>query len=84
VLGIQLDDGPLEPEPDLVAATLHDRRLPGAGGFDLVGLCRALAGSSAPIGVEVFSDSLHALGPVEAARRAADSTRAVLAEATAR
>jgi sugar phosphate isomerase/epimerase len=78
VLGIQLDDGPAEPEPDLLTATLHDRRLPGEGVFDLVALCEALADSPAPIGVEVFSDALHALGPREAAQRAADATRAVL------
>jgi sugar phosphate isomerase/epimerase len=81
VLGIQLDDGPLAAEADLVAATLHDRLLPGEGEFDLVSLCRALKGSPAPVGVEVFSDALHALGPLEAARRAADATRAVLAKA---
>jgi sugar phosphate isomerase/epimerase len=80
VLGIQLDDGPVDPEPDLVEATLHARELPGDGAFDLVSLCRALAGSPAPIGVEVFSDALHALDPVDAAKRAADATRAILAK----
>jgi hypothetical protein len=39
------------------------------------------AGALAPIGVEVFSDELHALGPREAARRAGDSARRVLAAA---
>lgn len=79
ILGVQLDDGPLAPEADLVHATLHERRLPGEGEFDLACLCGALAGSPAPIGVEVFSDELHALGPAEAARRAAETTRALLA-----
>ena len=37
-------------------------------------------GAAAPIGVEVFSDTLHALGPFEAAQRAADATRALLAK----
>lgn len=78
VLGVQLDDGPLVFEADLVHATLHERLLPGEGQFDLAGLLGALAGCPAPIGVEVFSDSLHALGPAEAARRAADATRAVV------
>ena len=78
ILGVQLDDGPLAAEDDLVHATLHERRLPGDGEFDLVGLCTALAGCPAPIGVEVFSDTLHALDPAEAARRAADATRAVV------
>jgi len=78
ILGVQLDDGPLAPEENLVHATLHERRLPGEGEFDLAGLCGALAGSPAPIGVEVFSDALHALGPMEAARRAADATNRVV------
>jgi sugar phosphate isomerase/epimerase len=83
VLSIQLDDGPAAPEADLVSATLHARRLPGEGDFDLQALLHALAGSAAPIGVEVFSDDLHALGPMDAARRAADATRAVLRDVTA-
>ena len=82
VLGIQLDDGPTQPEADLVAATLHDRLLPGDGEFDLPGLLGVLAeiGTAAPIGVEVFSDDLHSLPPVEAARRAGDAVRRVLAQ----
>ena len=84
ILGIQLDDGPAAAEANLVEATLHHRRLPGDGEFDLVGLLRALAatGTTAPLGVEVFSDTLHELGPLEAARRAADTTRTVLEEST--
>jgi sugar phosphate isomerase/epimerase len=80
ILGVQLDDGPLEAEDDLVSATLHQRLLPGHGGFDLVGIVGALAasGTTAPIGVEVFSDELHRLDPVEAAVAAATATRAVL------
>jgi sugar phosphate isomerase/epimerase len=84
ILGIQLDDAPAEPEANLMTATLHDRLLPGDGAFDLVGLVAALrdAGAVAPIGVEVFSDALHALGPHEAARRAGDATRRVLGGAS--
>jgi sugar phosphate isomerase/epimerase len=82
VLAVQLDDGPKDPEPDLMHATLHDRMLPGEGDFDLTGILGALRdiGSTAPIGVEVFSDRLHALGPDEAARRAADATNRLLEE----
>jgi sugar phosphate isomerase/epimerase len=81
VFAVQLDDGPALPEDDLVAATLHRRLLPGVGAFDLPGYLGALnaVGAVAPIGVEVFSDDLHALGPYEAARRAAQATRALLA-----
>jgi sugar phosphate isomerase/epimerase len=84
VLGIQLDDGPLTAEPNLVEATLHERRLPGEGEFDLTGLLGTLAaiGTTAPLGVEVFSDALHELGPSEAARRAAVTTLAILEEST--
>src|SRR6185503_5845153 len=42
VLGLQLDDGPVEAEPDLLAASLHDRLLPGAGELDLRGLLGTL------------------------------------------
>ena len=81
VLGIQLDDGPADPEANLIEATLHDRRLPGDGDFELVGLIDVLRaiGTEAPVGVEVFSDELHALPPSDAARRAGDATRRLLA-----
>ncbi len=80
ILGVQLDDGPLEVEADLIDATLHHRLLPGAGEFDLVGIVDALvdSGTTAPIGVEVFSDDLHQLGSDEAAGQAFAATRAVL------
>lgn len=80
ILAVQLDDGPLKPEDDLVHATLHDRRLPGDGEFDLAALLGTLSaiGSVAPLGVEVFSDDLHRLGAEEAARRAAGATRSLI------
>jgi sugar phosphate isomerase/epimerase len=81
VLAVQVDDGPAQAEENLIEATLHERLVPGDGAFDLPGYLWALRtiGAVAPIGVEVFSDELHALGPAEAARRAADATRALLA-----
>jgi sugar phosphate isomerase/epimerase len=81
IMGIQLDDGPMAPEPDLVDATLHHRALPGEGEFDLSGVVQALSdsGTSAPIGVEVFSDSLHERPAHEVARAAAEATRSVIA-----
>ena len=83
VLGLQLDDGPATPEDNLLHATLHERLLPGEGDFDLRALLGTLADidAVAPIGVEVFSDALHALGPTEAARRAANAIRRVLEHA---
>jgi sugar phosphate isomerase/epimerase len=82
VLAIQVDDGPAEPEENLIEATLHRRLLPGDGAFDLSGYLGALRsiGARAPVGVEVFSDELHALGPTEAARRAARATRDLLSD----
>ena len=84
VFDVQIDDGPLEPEhPDYVEDTLANRRLPGHGEFDLVGLIRALdaIGVDAPISVEVISDELDALTPTAAATQMADATRRVLAAA---
>jgi sugar phosphate isomerase/epimerase len=80
IFGIQLDDGLLVAEPDLVEATLHARALPGDGEFDLPAIVGALreTGTTAPVGVEVFSDSLHQLPPAEAARSAAEATRRVM------
>src|SRR6516164_772882 len=82
VLAVQVDDGPAEPEENLIEATLHARLVPGEGAFDLHGYLASLRTieASTPIGVEVFSDDLHALGPVEAAQRAADATRALLGD----
>jgi sugar phosphate isomerase/epimerase len=81
VFAIQLDDGPAEPEDNLIEATLHGRLLPGEGEFDLLGYLAAIdtIGADAPVGVEVFSDELHSKGPDEAAVLAASSTRALLA-----
>lgn len=83
VKGVQLNDGPLAPETDLVEASLHERRLPGDGEFDLTGLVAALdaIGADAPYGVEVFSDELHALTAPEAAQRAIIATRRVIERA---
>ncbi len=65
-----------------MTAALHDRLLPGEGDLDLASVVAALrdAGAVAPIGVEVFSDALHALGPRAAARYAGDAARLLLAE----
>jgi sugar phosphate isomerase/epimerase len=82
VLAIQLDDGPQRAEDNLIDATLHDRLLPGEGELDLAGYLGALRdiGVRAPVGVEVFSDALHASGARTAARAAADSTRRMLGD----
>jgi sugar phosphate isomerase/epimerase len=83
VLAIQLDDAPLVAEENLIDATLHDRQLPGEGELDLTGYLGALRdiGVGCPVGVEVFSDKLHASGAPRAARAAADAARRVLGAA---
>ena len=81
IIALQLADAPAAAEADLATSTLHSRLLPGAGDLPLAGLLRVLGelASPAPIGVEVFSDDLHRLGAREAALRAAEATRALLA-----
>jgi sugar phosphate isomerase/epimerase len=83
ILGIQLDDAPARPEPDLVDETLHRRLVPGEGAIDLVALLRELAagGCHAPIGVEVFSDALAALPVRDSVRLVGEASRRVLAAA---
>lgn len=85
VLAVQLCDAPATPEADPIAETLRRRLLPGEGDIDLVAILRWLreVGSTAPIGVEVFSEKLAALPAREAARRAAEAARRVLAQAAA-
>lgn len=78
---IQLSDGPLGAVESELDATFRLRQVPGAGEFDLTGLFEALAanGVNAPIGVEVLSDELRKLTPVEAAKVAARATDELLA-----
>lgn len=80
---IQLNDAPAEPAGDLVTETLNARLLPGEGAIPLVRWIRLLdrIGSRAPIGVEVFSQALDALPPVEVGRRCGAAVRRVLASA---
>jgi len=81
IIGVQLDDA------DAASGAPYEdtlrRRLPGEGTFDLVGLVRLLddIGVEAPLSVEIISQE-HAVRPVaEAARRAYDATRGVVARA---
>jgi sugar phosphate isomerase/epimerase len=83
IFAVQLSDAPAAPDGHVMDETLHRRRLPGDGDARLVEIVRTLdqIGCTAPLGVEVFSDTLAALPVDEVARRAAAATRAVLAEA---
>ena len=80
ILGVQLCDAPAAAEANPLHATLHQRLLPGDGELALPALLADLraTGTTAPLGVEVFSDALHALPPEEAGRLAGQSLRAVL------
>ena len=86
VQGVQINDAPRERTgEDLAQESMHARLLPGEGDIDLRGFMAALAaiGSTAPIGVEVFSDALSGLAPEEVGRRVGDATRALLASVRA-
>ncbi len=54
---VQINDAPAKPQADLFQETMTSRLLPGDGDFDLTGFIRTLdrIGSTAPIGVEIFS-----------------------------
>jgi len=80
VFMIQLDDADAEMVGDLAEDTMTRRRYPGEGSFDLVDFVRILndAGASGPKSVEILSAVNQTLPVDEAARRAHDSTRAVV------
>ncbi len=81
VRGIQINDAPAQPEADLIDETLHRRLAPGDGAIDLAALLRHLAagGCTAPIGVEVFSDTWSAAPLRDTAQQMGDAARKVLA-----
>jgi sugar phosphate isomerase/epimerase len=83
VRDFQICDTAPEAEADLMDECMHRRLLPGEGTADVIGLVRALdaGGARCPVAIEVFSDELEQLGPIEATVRAADATRSILAEA---
>ena len=60
ILGVQLCDAPAVAEAEPLHATLHERLLPGDGELALPTLLADLraTGTTAPLGVEVFSDVL--------------------------
>ena len=82
VAAVQLNDGPLVSE-DFLRHARAERRLPGEGDLDVVGLVRAVrsTGFDGPYCVEVNTPDFRALPVDEAARRAADSATSVLRSA---
>lgn len=86
VFAVQMNDGSRRPQlDDYKQDCLANRVPPGEGEFDCVGFVRLLAdiGVRSPISLEVCSTELWAAPAAEAARRAADAMRAVLAAARA-
>ena len=74
ILGVQVSDGGRELTESLVKDTYLHRRLPGDGDFDLAGVLGTLRdiGGLRNAGPEVLSVELAKLGPLEAARLAAE------------
>ena len=83
IAGLQINDAAAQVVGTLREDTLHRRLLPGEGAFDLVSLVRTLdtMGVSLPYAIEVISDAQSALPLDVAARRAFETTTAVLAGA---
>ena len=79
ITGFQLNDGPLVHENFLHHARA-ERRLPGEGDLDVVGLIEAarLAGFTGPYCVEANTPEFRNLPVAEAARRAADASAGAL------
>jgi sugar phosphate isomerase/epimerase len=86
IVAVQLSDGPMAPIGTELEDTFRNRRVPGSGEFDLVGLFRLMLerGIRAPLGVEVLSDELRSGTPRTAAVSAAHATRALLARVATR
>jgi sugar phosphate isomerase/epimerase len=82
---VQISDGRLAPDPglDYLEDTLTNRMLPGYGEFDLSGIISALqdVGATVDWDMEICSSALDRLPGHEAAERAAEATRLVLAAA---
>jgi sugar phosphate isomerase/epimerase len=83
ITGVQLDDADPATVGSLAEDTMLRRRLPGDGSFDLTGLVSLLdaVGVTVPFSVEILSLEHQTLPIDEAARRAFDTTAAVVERA---
>jgi sugar phosphate isomerase/epimerase len=80
IFAVQVNDAAAEPVGPLVEDTWKRRRLPGEGDFDLATVLGILEDKQriGPFGIEVLSEELWALEPVEIGRRAGAALRAAL------
>jgi sugar phosphate isomerase/epimerase len=83
IMAVHFNDADPEAVGDLFNDTIHHRRIPGEGSFDLLRFVRLLdeVGVTAPYSVEVLSDQLLDVKPAEVAKRVGDATRRIMAEA---
>jgi sugar phosphate isomerase/epimerase len=80
IYGVQLDDAPTEPAENLMFETTTARLLPGEGDAGVADILRALreGGSPAPLGVEVFAESLKQQPAAAVARQAYEATQSCI------
>lgn len=76
LLGVELNDGPLEWPEDLHQETIDNRKLCGKGHFDIAGFINAVekTGYDGPYGIEVLSKELRAMPMVELITTAYETT----------
>ena len=80
IIGVELDDAPLNFEGDIIDDTFHGRRLPGQGELDVAGFVAAAkaTGFDGPWSVEPLSKDYRKLPLKEACQAAFDTTASFL------
>jgi len=80
---VQLNDATRTGPADMIQESMLGRLMPGDGVIPIADVIRTIdaIGSTAPLGLEVFHESHARLDPIDVARRAAEATRRVLANA---
>ncbi|MFO0687294.1 MAG: sugar phosphate isomerase/epimerase [Myxococcota bacterium] len=80
---VQLNDAPKQVAENMMMESMLGRLMPGEGDIPVVEVVRILdeIGSRAPLGIEVFHERHAQMDATAVAKRAAEATRRVLAEA---
>jgi sugar phosphate isomerase/epimerase len=80
IIGVELDDAPLDFEGDIIDDTFHGRRLPGQGELDVAGFVASAkaTGFDGPWSVEPLSEAYRKLPLNEACQAAFDTTASFL------